>query len=201
MKDNRCMHALMTFAAVVAIAVLGPFGNVDAEEPGRQKADNSIDTPYAASASLLNQDGKEVGTVVLRQTRSGPVWIHASLFGLPAGVHAFHIHEKGDCGDGFKAAGGHFAPKSGDHGVLSENGPHAGDLPNIYVPESGKITFEHFSDRVTLATGSETSLFDSDKSAIVIHSGLDDYKSQPAGDAGDRIACGVIENRITTTQK
>ncbi|MBU1213142.1 MAG: superoxide dismutase family protein [Alphaproteobacteria bacterium] len=186
------MHALTTGAAVLATAVLVSSGHVNAQE---------ADTPYAASTSLIDQNGKEVGTVVLRQTKAGPVWLHASLFGLPAGVLAFHIHEKGDCGDGFKAAGGHFAPKSHDHGVLSENGPHAGDLPNIYVPESGKVKFEHFSDRVTLATDSESSLFDNDGSALVIHSGVDDYKSQPSGAAGDRIACGVIENRITTTQK
>ena len=146
-----------------------------------------------AHATMMNADGESVGAVTLTQTPSG-VLIQAELARLPAGWHAFHIHETGKCEPPFKSAGGHFAPAGHAHGIRSEDGMHAGDLPNVFVPESGELKFDASAKQVTLAEGEANSLFDDDGSAIMMHSGADDYQTDPAGDAGDRIACGVIES-------
>jgi superoxide dismutase, Cu-Zn family len=145
----------------------------------------------AATAKLASPDGTDIGTVTLTGTPNG-VLLTAELMNLPTGVHGFHIHEKGACTPDFAAAGGHFAGGAGAHGYLVEGGPHAGDMPNIHVPDSGSVTVETFDPNVSL-DGGEGFLFDDDGSAIIIHSGPDDYQSQPSGNSGDRIACGVIE--------
>lgn len=152
----------------------------------------------AASATLKDTDGKQVGTVELTQMAADGVLLKADITGLPPGVHAFHIHETGKCEPPFKSAGGHFNPDNDTHGYMTEDGPHAGDMPNIHVPDSGKLTIEVYNSEVSVDEGGllddeEGYLFDDDGSAIVIHDGADDYKSQPSGNAGNRIACGVIE--------
>jgi len=141
-----------------------------------------------AKAVLLDPDGKEVGTVTLIAVPTG-VLLDADLTALPPGDHAFHIHGVGKCeAPDFKSAGGHFNPEEDEHGLMNEAGPHAGDMPNIHVPETGKLRIEVLNQMVNLRQG----LLDGDGSAIVIHQGPDDYTSDPAGDAGPRIACGVI---------
>ena len=146
-----------------------------------------------ASANTIDTNEESVGTVTFEATQSGMVHIIAELTGLPPGPHGFHIHETGECSvaDSFKSAGGHYAAGA-EHGVKAEGGPHPGDLPNIHVGEDGILRVEFFTDRVSLADG-ENPLRDDDGSAVVIHASADDYSSQPSGDAGDRIACGVIE--------
>lgn len=143
-----------------------------------------------AVATLKDRDGNTVGTVSLRETPKG-VLLTADLDGLPEGTHAFHVHETGTCEGDFKSAGGHFAPDGKAHGFLSADGPHAGDFPNIEVPASRSLTVSYYSDRLSLGDA----LFDDDGAAIVVHQGADDYTSQPAGDAGERIACGVLGMR------
>lgn len=141
-----------------------------------------------ATAVLMDPDGKEVGKVTLTAVPTG-VLLDADLTALPPGDHAFHIHEFGKCeAPDFKSAGGHFNPEEDEHGLMNKAGPHAGDMPNIHVPENGKLHIEVLNQMVNLSRG----LLDKDGSAIVIHEGADDYKSDPAGDAGPRIACGVI---------
>lgn len=145
-----------------------------------------------ASATLKGPEGADLGTVTLTQTPSG-VLVRAELRGLPEGAHGFHVHETGSCeAPGFDSAGGHFAGGGGSHGFMVEGGPHAGDMPNITVAGEN-LTVEVFNPRVTLQEGGEGYLLDDDGSAIVIHAGADDNASQPSGDAGARIACGVIE--------
>jgi Cu-Zn family superoxide dismutase len=141
-----------------------------------------------ATAELRDRDGLSVGTVRLEETPHGTL-LHVELQGLPEGGHALHVHTVGKCEPPFESAGGHFNPSGNVHGFLAENGPHVGDLPNIHVPGSGTLEFEIFSPSLKL----DDALFDSDGAAIVIHAGTDDYTTDPAGDAGDRIACGAIE--------
>jgi Cu-Zn family superoxide dismutase len=118
--------------------------------------------------------------------------IEVQVKGLTPGLHAVHIHAVGKCeGPAFTTAGGHFNPTQKKHGLKSAEGAHAGDMPNMYVAKDGSGRFEVLSDAITLKSG-ERSVFDADGSAIVIHAGADDDMTDPSGNSGDRIACGVI---------
>ncbi|KZL21715.1 Superoxide dismutase-like protein YojM precursor [Pseudovibrio axinellae] len=145
-----------------------------------------------AVAIMKDVDGKAVGKVVLNETPSGILHITAMFDGLPPGEHGFHVHENGLCEPTFAAAGGHFAPEGHDHGIDVKNGAHAGDLPNLHVPLNGKLILEVFSKTLHLAPDDKNSLIGGSGRALVIHENADDYHSQPSGDAGGRIACGVI---------
>ena len=148
---------------------------------------NAAGAAEQARATMVNANGESVGEVVLMQTPQGAL-LHAKLTGLPAGAHAFHVHAVGKCEPPFKSSGGHFNPDGKKHGILAEDGMHAGDMPNIHVPESGALEIEVLNALLAL----DANLFDDDGAAIVIHAGPDDYKTDPAGAAGPRIACGVI---------
>jgi Cu-Zn family superoxide dismutase len=144
-----------------------------------------------ANAQLKDGSGKAVGDADLSQAHNG-VLIKLQLKGISPGEHAFHIHAVGKCEPPFTSAGGHFNPDNKKHGMAAAGGAHAGDMPNLHIPASGELVIEVANHAVTLEKGKPHSLFDADGSAIVIHAGPDDYKSDPAGNAGDRIACGVI---------
>jgi Cu-Zn family superoxide dismutase len=145
-----------------------------------------------ASAPLKDAQGKEVGSANLMQTPRG-VLINLSVKGLPPGEHAFHVHAVGKCEPPFTSAGGHFNPDHKKHGLMAAEGAHAGDMPNLHIPQSGDLTIEVLNAAVTLEKGKPNSLLDTDGSAMVIHAGTDDYKTDPTGDAGGRIACGVVQ--------
>jgi Cu-Zn family superoxide dismutase len=145
---------------------------------------------HAATATLKTAEGRDVGSVTLIEMPTG-VLLKADLVGLPPGVHGFHIHEAGSCSPDFGAAGGHFIGGDKAHGLAAAGGPNAGDMPNIHVPESGAIFVEVFNTAVSFHDG-DGALFDDDGSALVVHAGADDYESQPSGEAGGRLACGVI---------
>ena len=141
-----------------------------------------------ATAHLTDTNKKPLGTAKLTQTEHG-VLISLDLHGLKPGTHAIHLHETGKCeAPAFKTAGGHFNPGKKQHGYMTAEGPHGGDLPNIDVPKNGRLKADLLAPDATL-----DSLLDADGAALVIHAKADDYKSQPAGDAGDRVACGVIQ--------
>ena len=145
----------------------------------------------SANAVLHDKNGKDVGTVDLLQTPAG-VLIKLTLKGVPAGEHAFHIHAAAKCEPpAFTSAGPHFNPANEKHGMLSGHG-HAGDMPNLHVPQNGELSVEVLNTAVTLEKGKPNSLFHPDGTAVVIHEGVGDYKSDPAGNAGARFACGVI---------
>ncbi len=146
----------------------------------------------SAKATLKNAEGKDVGTAALSQTPAG-VLLRLSLKGLPPGERAFHIHGVGKCEPPFTSAGPHFNPGGKKHGLMAADGHHAGDLPNLHVPASGEIVVEALNDAVTLEKGKPNSLLGGQGTAVVVHAGKDDYKTDPTGDAGGRIACGVIE--------
>jgi Cu-Zn family superoxide dismutase len=152
----------------------------------------SSSSPSTAKATLVNPQGQKVGHATLTQTPEG-VRIELVVENLPPGVHAFHIHEKGVCqGPDFKSAGGHFNPFHKQHGLNNPQGPHAGDLPNIMVGADGKAKVTEMAKLVTLKEGEKNSLFQPGGTSLVIHAGPDDNVSDPAGDAGPRIACGPI---------
>ena len=147
--------------------------------------------PETARAVLRDSGGRQVGSVTLTQTPHG-VLLRAELTGVPAGVHGLHVHAVGRCeGPAFTSAGGHFNPHRRQHGLLSVAGPHAGDAPNAHVG-NGVTTVEVLFAQVTLTEG-ENALLDADGAAVVVHAGADDYATDPAGNAGARIACGVVE--------
>lgn len=143
-----------------------------------------------ARADLKNADGTTVGQATLERKGDG-VRIMATFTALPPGTRALHIHEVGKCEPPFESAGGHFNPTGKQHGKDNPQGPHAGDLPNIEVPPNGRVKVEAIARGVSLDAG-KNGLFDADGSALVVHEGADDYRSDPAGNAGKRIACGVI---------
>ena len=145
-----------------------------------------------ATATFVNAEGKDVGTAKLTQTPNG-VLIAFEVRGLTPGEHAFHIHEKGTCDPAtkFASAGGHFALGK-KHGFKTEGGPHPGDMPNQIAGPDGFLRAEVIDPSVTLGGGAAT-LFGPDGTALVVHAKADDYQSQPAGNAGDRVACAVIK--------
>ena len=145
-----------------------------------------------AKATLVNAQGQKVGEARLTETAQG-VTINLILENLPPGVHAFHIHGKGDCqSPEFMTAGGHFNPFGKQHGLKNPQGPHAGDLPNITVGTDGKGKVSVTAKLVTLKEGEKNSLFQPGGTSLVIHADPDDDMTDPAGNAGARIACGPI---------
>jgi Cu-Zn family superoxide dismutase len=144
-----------------------------------------------ATADIRDAQGRTVAAATLVQD-GDEVEISIDVAALPSGTHGIHLHTTGTCTPpDFTSAGGHFSPATRRHGFENPEGPHAGDLPNIDVAADGTGRFLLANDRVTLTSGA-ASLFDADGTAIVIHAGPDDYRTDPAGDSGARIACGVI---------
>jgi len=143
-------------------------------------------------AKVVGLDGKALGTAKLQDTPAG-VLVTTDLKGIPAGDHGFHFHEKGICepAQKFTTAGGHFTGGDHKHGLMVMGGPHGGDMPNQHVGADGVLKAQVLNTGVTLGAGIK-SLADADGTALVIHADPDDYTSQPAGNAGGRIACAVI---------
>jgi Cu-Zn family superoxide dismutase len=143
-----------------------------------------------ASAVLKDASGKEVGRAVFTATPSGAL-LNLTLTAAQPGVHALHIHAVGRCDPpDFKSAGPDFNPDQTKHGIMNPEGPHAGDLPNIHVSPDGKLEVEFLNPVVTISQ--EAALLDTDGTSIVIHANADDYKTDPDGNSGPGIACGVI---------
>ena len=145
----------------------------------------------SATADLKNAAGQSIGSATFTEV-SGILRIVVEVKGLPPGPKAVHIHAVGKCeGPQFASAGDHFNPGKKEHGLLNPQGPHAGDLPNITIMADGTGRMETATDRVSLGVG-PSALLDDDGSAIVIHASPDDFKTDPTGNSGSRIACGVI---------
>ena len=142
------------------------------------------------SAVLMDRSGNDVGSAML-YSEGDEVTISVSLEGISAGTHAVHLHTTGDCSaNDFTSAGGHLNPMGNEHGSLNPQGAHLGDLPNAQVSAAGVGTVSETlrGPRATVMS----QIFDTDGTAVVVHEGADDYRTNPAGDAGSRVACGVL---------
>ncbi|MCI1857209.1 MAG: superoxide dismutase family protein [Sporolactobacillus sp.] len=149
--------------------------------------------PVRLIVPLMNANHEEKGEAVLTETDKGVrIAIHAE--GLRPGIHAVHFHEIGTCNPpDFMSAGNHFNPKNKQHGLKNPHGPHAGDMVNLFADRYGKVDTVLFNPRVTLAKGKVNSLRDADGSALIIHEWGDDQKTDPAGNSGARVLCGVVK--------
>ena len=148
---------------------------------------NAIVVPIKTST------GEDAGTATFTPSKKG-VHLKLDLKNLPVGEHGVHVHASPHCDPpDFKTAGGHFNLENKHHGFLSADGPHTGDLPNVDTPPSGPIHFEFLLADVSLK--GRNALLDADGAAIIVHSARDDYATDPAGNSGARMACGVIALR------
>ncbi len=146
------------------------------------------------TGGLVDSEGNEIGNVSVSATPSGHALVLINAEGLPEGIHGVHLHLVGACeGPGFESAGEHIA--GGDeHGVMTDTGPHPGDLPNAHIGADGVLDMETFAIGLSMDM-----VFDEDGSALIVHADPDDYTTQPGGNSGDRIACAVIQAAPGTT--
>ena len=152
--------------------------------------DRSAAPTASASTSLVSGDGTSRGRASLSETATG-ITVRADVRGLPAGAHGIHVHAVGRCdAPDFASAGPHWNPTARQHGRENPQGAHHGDLPNIEVGADGSGTLSY-----TLTDARFAQLFDADGAALVVHAGADDGRTDPSGNSGGRIACGVIERR------
>lgn len=145
-----------------------------------------------ARATISPISGSTVsGTVDLSQMGDGSVEVAVRLTGVPPGVHGFHIHENGNCGDNGNAAGGHYNPTGAPHGAPSADPHHAGDFGNITADANGNVEARFTTRSITVAEGPISAI----GRAIIVHANPDDLATQPTGNAGGRIGCGVVQMR------
>ena len=148
--------------------------------------------PKPVTVQLQNGQGQSVGTATLVQVTNG-VRVKLNVHDLTPGEHAVHVHQTATCeGPDFKSAGPHFNPDTKHHGLQNPEGPHAGDIPNFTVGANGKSTATVIAPNVTLTDGPH-SVYTGGGTALVIHAKADDNKTDPAGNSGDRVVCGVIK--------
>lgn len=156
------------------------------------EAEAPAEEPVVAEAAIEARSKSKVGgTVTFTELEGGKVKVDANITGLEPGEHGFHVHETGDCSaPDAKSAGGHFNPTGAPHGAPAQGEHHAGDFGNITADDSGNATGSWEVDFISLEDGAENSVVGK---AVVVHAKADDLKSQPSGDAGGRIGCGVIQ--------
>lgn len=149
-----------------------------------------------ASAELTDAQGNVIGDVNLTSPAAGDAFVTVQVglspdAGLAPGEYALHVHQVGTCSPTFDAAGDHLNPEGAQHGLLNPSGPHVGDLPNVVVGQDGTTTYAVSTKLLTLEPGG--SVFDDDGSAIILHVQGDDYITDPSGESGDPLACGVMQ--------
>ena len=154
-------------------------------------ADDGAPVMASATADLRDASGRAMGTATATQAGDA-IRIRVDGMNLPAGAHGAHVHMTGQCtAPGFESAGGHWNPTGADHGKDNPAGMHKGDLPNILIGTNGGGTLE-YSISDAGVSGSGDAMLDADGAAMVIHAGPDDYRTDPSGNSGARIACGVF---------
>jgi Cu-Zn family superoxide dismutase len=143
------------------------------------------------AVEMRGADGKAIGQIELIESTAG-ILLKVKLAGLPPGPHGFHFHDRGECTGDFASAGEIYNPLGSKHGFLNDEGPMAGDLPNLFVTATGEVEVELITPFVNLSRTAEETIFDTDGTSLVIYAQADDYQSEPDGNAGARIACGVV---------
>ena len=181
----------MNRTAILSFAILALCSAAACRSHPAPETDNALH----AKAYLLDSLGREVGKVSFTEAPGVPgvtIAIEVSR-GATTGQHGIHLHSVGKCDAVglFASAGGHFNPAGKHHGLFAADGPHAGDLEALTVDSFGHTSFVATSTRVTLSAG-PNSLLDADGSAIVLHALPDDQRTDPSGNSGARIACGVV---------
>lgn len=189
MLSRSMLFAAAICAAACTKSTARTMPSPSPQSPAASAASAPLSPMSQATAVLRDLTGHRVGTATFTDTYTG-VLVSADLTGLGLGAHGIHIHEIGKCEAPFTTAGGHFNPEHRHHGFLNANGSHLGDMPNIDTPAAGQLRFEFLLPGVTLK--GTNALLDADGSSIVVHSGRDDYTTDPSGNSGSRIACGVI---------
>jgi superoxide dismutase, Cu-Zn family len=193
MKQLLRSSMLASISASVVVSLLAGAALADdakAKKPAPEPAKPAAVKPV--TVKLSDAKGKSIGTATLAADPGG-VKITLAVKGLTAGDHAIHVHETAKCdGPDFKSAGGHFNPEHKKHGKDNPDGAHAGDIPNFTVDAKGASTATVVAPNITLDDGPH-SVFTGGGTALVIHAKADDMKTDPAGAAGDRIACGLIK--------
>jgi Cu-Zn family superoxide dismutase len=197
-EEDFMPHLRLTIAAGCAAAMLAACQQREAAPPADNGvaanglAGNDMDNGTAAagvpaSFNFAGADGQPLGSVTLSEDPAG-LMINIAATGMPQGVHGLHLHEKGLCeGPTFESAGAHWNPQSKQHGKDNPMGAHMGDLPNLTIAADGTATTSIPATGTTMAA-----LADADGTSIVVHAKADDYKTDPSGDSGDRIACAVL---------
>ncbi len=183
----------MRRACLIGILVLAACGGskAPADKGTTPEQPAAAAAAATATAELKDAKGASVGSATLTEDTGG-VKVAIEVSGLKPGKHGFHIHAVGKCeAPDFKSAGGHFNPHNKKHGKGNPDGKHGGDLPNLEVGADGKGTIEYMATDISLGEG-PGSLFGSEGTALVIHADQDDEKTDPAGNAGARVVCGVI---------
>lgn len=194
------MHkaSLVVLAAAIGLAGCGdrtpanPAANeVAPGNVGTNATSNAVNAasavPAGAMATLQTAQGAPAGTA-RAVPMDGALRISLQVEGLPAGEHGVHVHMTGRCdAPGFESAGSHWNPTGAQHGLDNPQGQHAGDMPNLMVDQNGRGTLDY-----TLKGGDLAGLLDTDGAAIVVHATTDDQKTDPSGNSGGRIACGVF---------
>ncbi|MEX3748123.1 MULTISPECIES: superoxide dismutase family protein [Lysinibacillus] len=179
--------------SLIIISLLVFVGGCNFFEKKEKKVEVNANSAQTATAKVIGKNNESYGNAYFQEEDNG-VRVTLALSGLPSGTHGIHIHSVGKCEPPtFESAGPHFNPTHKEHGKDNPKGYHMGDLPNLEVGEDGSVDMNFLAEGLTLDKNAANSLLGGEGTSLVIHESEDDYKSDPAGNSGARIACGAIQ--------
>lgn len=179
--------------SLIIISLLVFVGGCGFFEKKEQKVAVNASSGPTATAKVIGKNNESYGNAYFEEEDNG-VKVTLALAGLPPGIHGIHVHSVGKCEPPtFESAGPHFNPTHKEHGKLNPKGYHLGDLPNLEVGEDGKVDLTFLAEGLTLEKDAANSLLRDGFTTLIIHESEDDYKTDPSGNSGARIACGIIQ--------